>query len=130
MFREPFPIVYATDLERSLRFYGDGLDFEPGYRWPAEGQPSFVVLRLGDGAIALTDAASAERLAGRTISPEAPPRFELCLYTDDVDRACERLLALGARPLAAPEDKPWGERMAYFEDPDGNPIHITARAGP
>ena len=26
--------------------------------------------------------------------------------------------------LAEPADQVWGERVAYVEDPDGNPVHI------
>jgi uncharacterized glyoxalase superfamily protein PhnB len=26
--------------------------------------------------------------------------------------------------LADPADQVWGERVAYVEDPDGNPVHI------
>lgn len=35
------------------------------------------------------------------------------------------LLDLRVPQLVAPSDQPWGERLAYFEDPDGNPIQIT-----
>ena len=27
--------------------------------------------------------------------------------------------------LAEPEDMPWGERMAYVSDPDGNPVALA-----
>jgi uncharacterized glyoxalase superfamily protein PhnB len=33
----------------------------------------------------------------------------------------------GARLLVPPTDQPWGERLFYVEDPDGNPIQVTAR---
>jgi lactoylglutathione lyase len=125
LFNPPFPIMYVTDVERSLRFYCEGFDFVLSYRWPTQGPPEYVYLRLGEGGIGLADATAAERLEGRTLA-HAPPRFELCFYAEDLDAACERLRALGASELVEPEDKPWGERMAYFEDPDGNPIHVTA----
>jgi uncharacterized glyoxalase superfamily protein PhnB len=76
--REPFPILYVADVERSVAFYRDAFD------------------------------------------------FELCVYADDVDVAAERLRALGAREIASPADQPWGERLAYFEDPEGHRLHITA----
>lgn len=28
--------------------------------------------------------------------------------------------------LLPPTDQPWKERLCYLEDPDGNPLHITA----
>ena len=28
-----------------------------------------------------------------------------------------------------PQDEPWGERRAYFRDPDGTLIHVAAKLG-
>jgi catechol 2,3-dioxygenase-like lactoylglutathione lyase family enzyme len=33
MYREGFPILYVSNIERSLRFYRDLLGFTVGYRW-------------------------------------------------------------------------------------------------
>ena len=65
-----------------------------------------------------------------TSATGSPPRFELCIYADDVDRAAEELAAGGARILVPPADQPWGERLLYVEDPDGNPIQVTMRLEP
>jgi uncharacterized glyoxalase superfamily protein PhnB len=46
---------------------------------------------------------------------------------EDVDAASAHLLALGVKQLQPPTDRPWGERNAYFEDPDGNPIHVYVK---
>lgn len=35
-----------------------------------------------------------------------------------------RPLRLRGSELAPPTDMPWGERVAYFADPDGTRIHI------
>ena len=35
--------------------------------------------------------------------------------------------ASSARSRSPPTDQPWGERLAYFADPEGYPIHVTAR---
>lgn len=58
-------------------------------------------------------------------TPPAGQRFELafpCARPQDVDSAYRRLLTAGARPVKPPEDMPWGQRTAFFADPDGN-IH-------
>jgi lactoylglutathione lyase len=39
--------------------------------------------------------------------------------TDDVDAAYERALAAGATSAAEPDDKPWGQRIAYVRDLNG-----------
>ena len=129
-FSESFPIVYAGDVERSLAFYRDLLDFELTYRWPDEGRIDFAYLRLGDTGIGISSASAPAELHGRAPVADSPVRFELCLYTDDTDAAAARMRAAGVRELRPPEDMPWGERLAYFEDPDGNPIHVAAKITP
>lgn len=51
--------------------------------------------------------------------------LELAFRSDSpksVDSDYAKLLEKGARPIKAPEDMPWGQRAAFFADPDGN-IH-------
>jgi lactoylglutathione lyase len=125
-FGDAFPIVYVKDVERSVAFYSAAFGFAPHFRWPDEGVATFVTLSLGEQALGLA-AGSEEPLHGLPIAATGPARFELCVYADDTDTAAERLRALGAPELRAPEDMPWGERLCYFADPDGNPLHVTSR---
>ena len=114
-FREPFPILYVDDVARSIRFYTESLGFEVSYRWPSEGETAFAFLELDPLGIAV----SRRR-------PEHEGRhFELCLYTDDADRAAAQLREAGADEVQPPRDEPWGERRTYFRDPDGNLVHIA-----
>jgi uncharacterized glyoxalase superfamily protein PhnB len=51
--------------------------------------------------------------------------FELafpCDTPDDVDRSYEFIVANGAKPIQPPASMEWGQRTAFFADPDGN-IH-------
>jgi catechol 2,3-dioxygenase-like lactoylglutathione lyase family enzyme len=55
--------------------------------------------------------------------------FELafpCTSPADVDATYERIVAGGAAPITAPADMPWGQRTAFFADPDGNVHEIFA----
>ena len=52
-------------------------------------------------------------------------RFELFVYVDDVNRLVEKLRAGGAAVLREPADMPWGERVAYVTDPEGNPVALA-----
>jgi lactoylglutathione lyase len=123
-YRTAFPIIYTADLPRALAFYRDALGFAETYRFPDDGEAAFVALKLDDSTgIAL--AGPGESLHGRPVEPGARG-FELCLYVDDVDEAVGDLERRRYETLLAPADKPWGERMAYVADPDGNPIMICA----
>ena len=52
-------------------------------------------------------------------------RFELFVYVDGVDRLVEEMRAAGLTVLREPTDMPWGERVAYVTDPDGNPVALA-----
>lgn len=126
-FKSTFPILYTEDLSRSVAFYRELLGFAETYRFPAEGEPEFVALELDEGSIGLADISkTTEGIHGRPLRPASGHRFELCVYADDVDAAIAKLRAAGVPVLAEPADQPWGERLAYVEDPAGNPVHITA----
>jgi lactoylglutathione lyase len=107
-FREAMPILGVDDVERAARFYEEALGFERAYRWPLEGELEFVFLRLPPLGIGIT------RADGDSLS----------VYTDDIERATERLRDAGARLVAEPAEQPWGERMATFETPDGRALHV------
>jgi lactoylglutathione lyase len=115
-YRDPFPILYVADVERSLGFYRDVLGFTVGYEWRDDDGLGFVALALEDG-----------RSVGLARRPPGPgERLELCLLVDDADTACDELRAKGVPIRAEPEDQPWGERRFFAEDPDGNAIHVRA----
>ncbi len=47
------------------------------------------------------------------------------VYVDDVDLTIEILREAGVDVLRDPATMPWGERVAYVLDPDGNPVALT-----
>ena len=53
--------------------------------------------------------------------------LELYLRVGDLDGSIERLEAAGARRLADPAPRDWGDTVAYFADPDGNVIALAVR---
>ena len=56
--------------------------------------------------------------------------FELAFEVaspERVDATYARLVRNGATAIAAPADKPWGHRVAFFADPDGNIHDVFAR---
>jgi lactoylglutathione lyase len=116
MFTEAFPILTVSDLPAVLRFYTGLLGFAENYRFPDDGDPQFVTVKLGRSELGLG--------AGKA---EPAASFSLCVYTDDCDAAVAALRAAGTPVLLEPNDQPWGERMARVSDPAGNEIVIVAR---
>lgn len=134
-FTTAFPIFECADLGVSLQFYAGLLGFAVTYRFPDEdagGDPEFVALSLPDGSsIGLAAAkrdATTDRDATADREATAGPRgFELCVYAEDTDQAIEELRVAGVPVLVEPTDQPWGERMAYVADPDGNRVHVACQ---
>lgn len=124
-YRATFPIIYSAHMSRALTFYRDGLGMRETFRYPdGAGEPEFVSLALEDSTgVAL--AGPGDSIHGRPIEPGAGG-FELCIYVDDVDDAVADLRRRGHSILVEPVDQPWGERMAYVADPDGNPVMVCA----
>lgn len=44
----------------------------------------------------------------------------------DVDAAFANAVAMGGKPVLAPEDEPWGQRVSYVADPEGNLVEIAS----
>ena len=61
---------------------------------------------------------------GRPQRPATGHRIELCLYVDDVDATVGGGAATSS---SSRDDQPWGERIAYIADPDGNLVMLCAR---
>lgn len=52
---EVVPYLLVRDMERSIRFYVDGLGFTIAIRWEPDGKLRWCSLRLGDAAIMLQE---------------------------------------------------------------------------
>jgi lactoylglutathione lyase len=109
-----FPIISVHDLPATRRFY-EQLGFTQVYQFPPEGEPGFVTMARGESSIGIG-------AGGAT----AADRFGYWVYVDDVDATVQALAAGGAPVVAAPEDQPWGERVAQTRDPDGNLVYLGA----
>jgi catechol 2,3-dioxygenase-like lactoylglutathione lyase family enzyme len=125
LFRDPQVNFYVRDVERSVRFYADFFGFTESFRTPESGPPIHVELRLGGLILGLASIDSALGMHGLTTGMGAP-KAEVCLWTDDVDREYERLVAHGVQSLSSPHDFLGRLRAAWLADPDGNPVEIVA----
>jgi catechol 2,3-dioxygenase-like lactoylglutathione lyase family enzyme len=109
----------VADQNESLRFYRDGLGWQPA----AASAGDFVVFDLGGIGLALyprtllaTDAHVADDghgFDGLTLAYNVPAR-------EDVDATLARAAAAGAKIHVAAHDTDWGGRSGYFADPDGH----------
>ena len=116
-----FPVLYAADVAKVAAFYV-ALGFEEHFRLPSEdGSPGYIGLRREAAELGITTEAAPRMLAG--VEPGPGPRHELFVYVADVDAAAADLR--GGTVLREPADMPWGERVAYVTDPEGNVVTLA-----
>lgn len=108
----------VADLARSLRFYHDGLGWQPA----AVSNEHIAFFQLGGVILALYSRASlaadaqlpavGSGFAGFTLAQNVATR-------EAVDAALGRALAAGGTILKPAQDVFWGGYSGYFADPDG-----------
>jgi lactoylglutathione lyase len=120
-------IVYVDDAAAAAAFYERAFGLKADFVGPGETYAqldtgptklAFAAYTLGDDNIA-----GGVRRAG-TDGP--PPNVEITLVHEDVDAAYAQALEAGCEPLAAPEDKPHGQRVAYVRDPFGTLVELAS----
>ncbi len=126
MFVDGLVNLYTSDIEAGIRFYRDLLGFEETFRTPPDGVPAHVELRLNGFTVGLGTVDAAREVHGVEASPGSPS-MALAVWTDDVDRAFERLVAEGVPVVQAPHDVGNANRSALLRDPDGNLVEIVAK---
>jgi len=127
MAERAFPVVVAEHVAGTASFY-EALGFERHFQFPVPGEPCYVGLRRGQFEVAVVVAGWPQQQYGRARGTGV--RFELFGYVDDVDATVERLRGQHqAEVLREPATMPWGERVGYVADPEGNPVALAAAGG-
>ena len=118
-------ILYVSNQEKSTDFYKKVLQLNPVLNVP--GMTEFKLsenTKLG----LMPEMGIAKILQNETPHPasgQAIPRCELYLLLDNAAAYIKRALENGAHLVNSFKDRDWGDKVAYFTDPDG---HIIAFA--
>jgi catechol 2,3-dioxygenase-like lactoylglutathione lyase family enzyme len=121
-----YTILYVRDVAASLEFYerafaqrrrllhdsGQYAELNTGSTTLAFASRELAAANLPDGASAGSE-------------EEPPTVFEVCFVSDDVEGDHARALDAGAKPVSAPQVKPWGQHVAYVRDLEGNLIELA-----
>lgn len=129
MFVSAFINLYTRDIEASLRFYRDLLGFAETFRTPRQGTPEHVEMKLNGFGLGLGTVEAAKRVHGVEAMPGSPAMV-LVVWTEDVDRAFERLKSAGTPIVQRPHNTGNNNRNALLRDPDGNLVEIVAKVAP
>lgn len=115
----------VDDLERSLRFYRDGLGFATDGIVGTEFEYGAVVFIDLEGGLrlALWPRSSIAHDSGIPQGPASPTEFTLghnVASREEVDAVMRQARAAGAHVVKEAGDTFWGGYAGYFQDPDGH----------
>jgi len=121
--------LYASDYDKSLKFYTEALGFQPICSWEQKSGEKIVMLDVGDGSIL--------ELFESNYMKEHPEKktkglyWHLCYKADDVDGAYQIAMDAGATSSQPPmnvdldaKPKPFTIRNAFVFGPDGESIEF------
>lgn len=111
------PTVPVRDLEKSLRFLGDGLGFESVF---TNGDPpTFAVMKRDEAELHVA------------VRPRDAGHGHCHVLVSDVHAVHAALMrSHPASVRQTPKDQEWGMRDILVEDPDGNVMEIAQRLTP
>jgi catechol 2,3-dioxygenase-like lactoylglutathione lyase family enzyme len=117
--------IGVDDLEKSLRFYRDGLGFSTDGIVGTEFEHGAVVFfELKSGLrLALWPRKSISHDSGLSLSPRSPTEFTLghnVSSESEVDAVMDQAKKAGAVIVKPAQSTFWGGYAGYFQDPDGH----------
>ncbi|MGC1676222.1 MAG: VOC family protein [Candidatus Binataceae bacterium] len=111
-FHTATPYLYVADARKLLDFVTRAFGAaETSFHDLGDGHVH-AEFRIGDSMV----------MVGQT----EPAAASIYLYVDDVDAVYARAFAAGAKSVAAPADKPYGDRSATVVDPCGITWFVAA----
>jgi PhnB protein len=113
------PYLIVDGAGAAIDFYRSVFGATERGRMPAPGDKiGHAELEIGDSLVMLADESPEMGAAGPRSVGGTP--VTLLVYVEDVDSVFDRAVQAGAKPLAAVEDKFYGDRSGQFEDPFGH----------
>lgn len=118
-------IFYVADVAATIEFYEKA--FALSRRFVAEdssfGEVETGQTRLGFAAMHMSEGA----LPGGVMALDSagkPQAAEIGFATEDVAAGFKHAADAGATPISEPEEKPWGQTVAYMRDLNGVLVEI------
>ncbi len=113
--------IASPDPERLAQWYVDYLDFTICYRYAGN-----VFVKAANGSMLEIIPAEGPRAPQ---AAKSPGLRHLAIEVADFDAACGQLESRGIRFFDPPRDVE-GTRLAFFDDADGNIVHLVYREEP
>ena len=116
-------VLFVENFDACVKFYRDTLGLKV-----KESDVGFTSFDVAGQELAIMDLPTAcQMISEEVIQPQEKGvrRVLLAAFLDNTDEAYEALKAKGVQFIKPPITQPWGQRTAYFNDPDGNLWEIS-----
>lgn len=119
-------IFYVENVEKTISFFEKAFGLKRQF---IDQSGSYGQLETGSTALGFAsfELASQNLPQGyRRITPKELPGCEISFTAKDVHRSLNAAVKAGADLIASPEEKPWGQTVAYIRDFNGILIEIAS----
>lgn len=110
-------ILITSNYQGMKNFYKTTLDFPVAHDVPEE---EFTQFQMKNCYLAVYGKSFVAKLVEEKYLGKSGGAIYSFGESEDVDRDYQQLLAKGVQFTSPPQTRPWGQRTAYFTDPDGN----------
>ena len=116
MFNKLFAFcLLVEDFEKSLKFYKNIL----GLKVKSQEGNQFAGFDLEGTEMAIFQKEEATAMFPKKFMGTGGG-VNIGFQVEDINKACKELKSKGVEIFEGPKTTPWGQKVAYFKDPDGN----------
>jgi lactoylglutathione lyase len=83
-------------------------------------EEEFTQFKLNNMFLAIYGESFVEKLLGKPVAGTPGSTIYSFGESKDIDLQYQQLESIGVQFIKKPETQPWGQKTAYFTDPDGN----------
>lgn len=121
MFNKIYAVcLLVSDYEKSLLFYTDTLGLEINSQ-----DTNYTDFKVGETLLAIFQKDEATVMFPKT-HMNSGGGVVIAFPVRNVEETCKELKEKGIQIFGGPKKMSWGQTVAYFKDPDGNILEITA----
>lgn len=121
MFKKLYAVcLLVENYEKSLSFYKDILGLEINSQ-----DTKYTDFKLGETLLAIFQKEEASVMFPKS-HMNMGGGVVIAFPTDDINKTCNELKQKGVDIFEGPKTTPWGQKVAYFKDPDNNILEITS----
>ncbi len=114
-------IIYVDNVVKATEFYQKAFGFEVKFIHESN---MYAEMKTGKTTLAFANNKMLPMNIGIKAKEGIKNCFEIAFSTKDVTSLYKKAIAAGAKELKKEEVKPWGQTVAYVEDPFGTIVEI------